>query len=403
MNIAVLSHYSFPSGMSGTNRIASLAKGLVERGHKVKIFCIMPSEKPNGIINTETEGVFEGIEFQYTAGTVVWPDGKIKKLMVFAKGYVCSVPKVHDYYKKGCDCILSVTEMMCINVLFFFFTRLFRLPFVSTMDEYPCVVREPMRYNALHRFLYLKGNFKLFDGMIIMTKRLMEYYGSFARINAPMIHVPMTVDTTRFDSFSCRYVDKSDEQFIGYCGAFDSVNNKDGIDILIKAFKKISDEFPSMKLYIIGGAIDRDKRAVTQLEKLTVDLGLGGRVVFLGKIHRDKIPELLSRATVLALARPNSIQAESGFPTKLGEYLMTGRPVVVTAVGEILNYLTDRETAFIAKPDSVDSFAEKLEEVLSDLNHAKKVGHAGREVALHHFNYKVQASRIEKYLLELCR
>jgi len=30
MNIAVLSHYSFPSGMAGTNRMASLAKGLVE-------------------------------------------------------------------------------------------------------------------------------------------------------------------------------------------------------------------------------------------------------------------------------------------------------------------------------------------------------------------------------------
>ena len=49
---------------------------------------------------------------------------------------------------------------------------------------------------------------------------------------------------------------------------------------------------------------------------------------------------------MLVLARPDNIQAKGGFPTKLGEYLATGNPVVVTKVGEIPNYLIDGVNAF---------------------------------------------------------
>ena len=51
------------------------------------------------------------------------------------------------------------------------------------------------------------------------------------------------------------------------------------------------------------------------------------------------------------MARPDSRQARGGFPTKLGEYLATGKPVCVTKVGEITVYLEDNVSAFLAEPE----------------------------------------------------
>jgi glycosyltransferase involved in cell wall biosynthesis len=101
---------------------------------------------------------------------------------------------------------------------------------------------------------------------------------------------------------------------------------------------------------------------------------------------------------VLALARPRSLQAQGGFPTKLGEYLATGNPVVVTKVGDIPLYLTDNETAFLAEPNDVDSFAKKIEFVLSNPDIAMKVGEAGKRLTQEVFNYKYQANNIVEFI-----
>lgn len=69
----------------------------------------------------------------------------------------------------------------------------------------------------------------------------------------------------------------------------------------------------------------------------------------MGDVHRDKVPELLCRSKILALARPDNLQSEGGFPTKLGEYLSTGNLVIITDVGDIPFYLKDGESALIAK------------------------------------------------------
>ena len=89
------------------------------------------------------------------------------------------------------------------------------------------------------------------------------------------------------------------------------------------------------------------------------------------------------------MSRPNNIQAKYGFPTKLGEYLATGRPVIVTAVGDIPFYLDDGVNAFIAEPNNIQSFADKLEECFSNEDKAIKIGQKGQETAIKFFDYRV--------------
>jgi len=64
MKIAFITNESFPSGMATTNRILSLAKGLKNSGkNDVSVYCGRPTEDKSNPINTEREGVIDGISF----------------------------------------------------------------------------------------------------------------------------------------------------------------------------------------------------------------------------------------------------------------------------------------------------------------------------------------------------
>ncbi len=102
----------------------------------------------------------------------------------------------------------------------------------------------------------------------------------------------------------------------------------------------------------------------------------------------------------LLLARPANKQSEGGFPSKLGEYLSTGNPVVITNTGEISDYLEDGVSAFIAEPDSIESFSDKLEEAYKSPI-SKSIGLKGKEVAEKYFDYKIQASKLSSFFREV--
>ena len=113
---------------------------------------------------------------------------------------------------------------------------------------------------------------------------------------------------------------------------------------------------------------------------------------------RGDVPRYLKGAGLLALARPFSLRSQAGFSTKLGEYLATGNPIVVTVTGEIANYLQDRVNVYLSPPDDVGSFAKCLREALSSPDDARGVGQRGREVALTHFDFHSHGVRLHEFI-----
>ncbi len=230
------------------------------------------------------------------------------------------------------------------------------------------------------------------DLLAIMTTTLIAYYKNMAKTDAKFLHLPMTVDLSRFE-----HVDAAVEYskpYIAFTGSFN--NAKDGVDVLIKAFAKIADKYPLCHLYLAGFW----HYDVPEQEALVKQFGLESRVHNIGVLNREQIPSFICNASVLALSRPDSHQAQGGFPTKLGEYLATGNPVCVTKVGEIPDYLEDNVSAFMAEPGDVDSFADALDRALSDSENAKRVGMNGRKVAEENFDARKQARRLSDFMLE---
>lgn len=382
MKIVIIYPNSVYKSGAATNRILSIARGLVECGDVVQIIISRPTESSGDSLRSAVSGEIHGVKFLYASNSLLWPHSKVAKLVALLKGHLCTLVKLFRIDSN--DILISAATTSFIhNMNYSFLAKLKQWRFIHTLDEYPWVVLRKDSYSAVYRFLYLHYYYKLFDGFIVMTKTLIEYYMGLAKKNALFIHVPMSVEMDRFNIMPS--VNRQGD-YIAYCGG-DKLGNKDGVDILIRAFNLVKDEYPDLKLLILGDVHSK-------IPKLIKELSLEQKVVLLGFIDREEVPHYLMNAKALCLARPNNKQAEGGFPTKLGEYLASGRPTIVTDVGEINHYLVDAESAFIAQANSVEDFAEKIREVLSDEASANEIGRAGREIVELEFDYKKLGERI---------
>jgi glycosyltransferase involved in cell wall biosynthesis len=230
-------------------------------------------------------------------------------------------------------------------------------------------------------------------GLFVISNPLKDYFVERGVEPERISIVNMMVDPSRF----LRIKKNSNEsRYIAYCGNVS--NKKDGVDLLIESFARISHKFPNVYLYIIGN-ITGNKSANSNV-LLVEKLGIKEKVVFTGLVPYKDMPQMLKDAEILALNRPNNKQAQYGFPTKLGEYLLTGNPVVITSVGDIPNFIHDGESGMVVEPNNVEEFASKMEWLLEHPQEAKVIGENGRRVALKSFNNEIEAKKIPNIILK---
>ena len=203
----------------------------------------------------------------------------------------------------------------------------------------------------------------------------------------------MFVDHARFDN-----IDEPIDDIVSYCGTISI--NKDGVLDLINAFYLFSIQNPHFKLQLIGDFENVEVKAA--VDNIIKRLNLKDKILITGRVSPNRIPSLLSSSRVLVLARPNNKQAAYGFPTKLGEYLATGRPVVVTKVGEIPNFLTDKYDCIFAQPDNYHDFAKQLNWVIDHYDRAIEIGKRGRRLSEDTFSSISQVSHIINFINTLC-
>ena len=398
MNILLIANLPVPNGLAGTNRLLSLAKGLSANGQTVSIFILNPTERRQSIKNHSKKGMIEDVSFRYLSPSTVVPADSFLKFFSFLYGALNLLLKIGFATSKKLPAVIIMMQTWTVYPLLLYpLARLRGIPLVQERNEYPFLsLREKKLLRRIDFYIYTKLVLRLFDGMILMTKNLITYFKKFVRKDCLLIHTPMTVDTTRF-------IEKTDSPFkfpyfayVGYLWG-----DKDGVPDMFKAFSMFSKIHPEYKLCVIG-----DNSNVREFEKLSLllrELNITDKVIFSGRVERELIPGYLSNAQLLLLARPDNVQAQGGFPTKLGEYLATGVPVVVTKVGEIPDYLTDGKNAFLAEPDNPASFTEKMIEAIDNYPFAMKVGENGKILAENIFSYHVQGQQLIESLKKLVK
>jgi glycosyltransferase involved in cell wall biosynthesis len=120
----------------------------------------------------------------------------------------------------------------------------------------------------------------------------------------------------------------------------------------------------------------------------------------LGHLPRADLPALLSIADVLV--QPGKADAFNTyrFPSKLPEYLASGKPVLLPAVN-IGRFLKDGEEAILLKNGNALEIAQKLEALFPDLGRRERIGDGGRSFAENHLKWSLSAEKLFRFYEKL--
>jgi len=195
--------------------------------------------------------------------------------------------------------------------------------------------------------------------------------------------IPFGVDTEMFN------LSKKKRTFSSCItiGTVKTLEEKYGIEYLIRAFKTVVQRFPQkdLSLLIVGGGSLRDK-----LENLTKELDISDKVKFAGYTSPSKIPEYLKEMDIFV-----AVSEFESFGVAVIEASASGIPVVVSNVGGLPEVVVDKKTGFIVPPKNSQETAETLIKLIEDQKLRQQMGQAGREFVLKNYGWEENAKRME--------
>ncbi|WP_344878837.1 glycosyltransferase family 4 protein [Zhihengliuella alba] len=176
-----------------------------------------------------------------------------------------------------------------------------------------------------------------------------------------------------------------------YVGTVSSIVAYEGLDDLLSAFALLHAQHPRTRLLVAG-----DGAALPALKHQAVSLGIADRVVFAGRVPREKAHLYHQALSVFAVPRKDLEVTRQVTPLKSVEASASGRPVVATDLPALAELVHDGVNGRRFAPGDVADLAAKLGELLSDREEAARLGHAGRAWALEERTWSANAEKYEQ-------
>lgn len=173
-----------------------------------------------------------------------------------------------------------------------------------------------------------------------------------------------------------RFVPVAEDPSRPYILALGRVVEKKGFDLLLSAYAAIGEEQRTADLVIAG-----DGAARPGLERMAGDLGLSGRVRFVGRLSRDEVGQAMDGAILFVM--PSRLEP---FGIVVLEAWRAGVAVVATTRGGAPEFVDDNETGVLVDPFDTDRFAAALRGLLADDDRRRAIGAAGRD-RVRHFDW----------------
>lgn len=191
-----------------------------------------------------------------------------------------------------------------------------------------------------------------------------------------LIHILHFIDVGHVDDIM--NLPPPEGKIIGFCGN-PSIEN--GILELAEAFEMVLKEIPDAELRIIGQV----ESAVR--EKLMSIIKNKDRLTLTGYIPHQEVKKQLQACAVLVNPRRSSEWALSGFPTKLGEYLASGRPVLSTGLNVEHHGQYYFDSIPYTKCDTTEDLRIEIVKYTSQHVEAKRLGYLGFTWAVCNLDY----------------
>ncbi len=280
-----------------------------------------------------------------------------------------------------------------------------KIPFLLTLQEGDPLEYIRKRVNIFYPFF--KRIFLKADSIQAISAFLAHFAIDMGYSGTPVI-VPNGVDLTLFmKEYSALEKEALKRELEKEIPASDQLNKgsfdqeiriitvsrlveKNGIGSLIASLTFLPGNF---RLIIIG-----DGPLQFFLKSRASELGLDGRIYFLGQIPYEEIPKYLSISDVFV--RP---ALSEGFGNAFIEAMAAGLPIIGTEVGGIPDFLKDpfvspneEPTGLFCKPGAPETIAEEIRLLVENKELRERLIKNGRKLAETKYDWRLIALRMEK-------
>ncbi len=242
----------------------------------------------------------------------------------------------------------------------------------------------PLRYRTLLR---------LADGVSVIVDTLRQ----FVPAGTPVMTLPPGVDFTFYRPLPPRAELRKElgladhEKVIAFTGSNTFANEREILDLYL-AIKLLNEQGVPTRLIRTGFNSPQFIESLpSDWRTWTIDLGF---------VEKSRLPELLALSDVLVQPGQPGRFNDFRLPSKLPEYLASGRPVVTIASNLGLE-LQDGKNAIILRKSQPQDIANACRRVFEDPEAASRIGGSGVRFAREHFDLPRSSQRLAAFYAEL--
>ena len=375
MNIVFIVVCSFPYGDASSVRALNICHLLNDAGHTVHVISDYPSVSPADCDFCTYEHVAD------RSGSLIDRRTVVKKSLSALKAY----------------CLANRVEAVLTNARFDRYDKILRF---CKNKGLKLVVENCEWYHfsnfklKLLDFRYwknqwmIKKGFKRADGFISISRLLDRHNGSFG---IPSVRIPTIMDT---DNVQYRTeCTESDTVKIAYTG--NPGKSKELLSPIILALAENKELQEKIQLHIYGPDKNKVLYNIGNDKKLL--LSAGSSVIIHGKVPQNEMNSIVKDSDYVVFLRPNRRSSNAGFPTKLGESMAAGTPVISNDTGDIGLYLKNGVNGFVCDDTSKGAVIKILAKI-TEMNKEQKesMRKQARLCAEEYFDYKKYVNEVKK-------
>lgn len=225
--------------------------------------------------------------------------------------------------------------------------------------------------SGAYNFLALRFLLKQAEKIFILHKNYMETSPFLQSFMKKIIVNPPGVDPERFRALDLP--GRSVQKTVFFLSVLDRFHRYKGLEYLLLAVKKLVHRFP-LKLYIGGSG-----ELLPYYRRFVSENGLGKEVVFLGFVKDEELLRYYNLCDVFVL--PSISAAQEGFGMVALEAMACGIPVIVSDIVGVADDVRKENAGIVLKGRDVDALSEALEFIFSSPGKAREMGESGLKLA----------------------
>ena len=235
----------------------------------------------------------------------------------------------------------------------------------------------PVGYEAFRRIWHYISNWlstipalknlRKYDAAIAVSKPAAEFLKYFYSGHIRIVPPPIDYDIFNINVKKSEVGFDESEKIVLYVGRLEF---KKGIEFAIYAFRIVAKVMPEAKLVIIG---PDETPYAWHLKKLVEVWGLKRKVIFLGKVSKEKLCKYYVASDIFIFP---SYGGES-FGIVLLESMASGTPIVTTIGGALAPYIKKYRLGYVTGFNT-RRFAAAIIRLLDDDEHRRKMGERAR-------------------------